>query len=405
MLTLGVCLAWALISLHPISKYLPHTKAIIAAALGIFSIAAGMYWLNRLNRRKRQIDIGWFVLLFVALTAAFAVLYPLSLRHTVNIGSDREDALRKELTAICNHQYPYDVLTFLGNPPTPLPGAMLLAAPFFAIGHIAWQNFLWLALFFYFTIRFFRFRATALFYLTLLLLFAPGNLNDFTTGGDFLTNFFYLAIAVAIFARSLDSPSGRRSYAFLPAAIFLGVALSSRVIYVVVLIPLLAFALERHSRARVAAAFTVALATAAAVTLPVFAPAPFRHLVQQLNQSSTKLRYIPPSLHPQWSLPALAILVACIAFFIRMNLPRLFLIFSASCFIMLAPFVATFSLHSEKLRYAFFYLSVSSLSFTLWALWQYERVSDTTPDPVNSIQSAEAGLRSRIQQESSAVDV
>jgi hypothetical protein len=392
-LVLGVCLAWTLISAPPILKYLPHIEAIIATALGILSIAVGMYWLDRLNRRERQISVGWFLLLFIALTAAFAILYPISLKHTLNVGSDREDALQKELTALCNHQYPYDVRTFRGNPPTPLPGALLLTAPFFAIGHLAWQNFFWLALFFYFTIRFFRFRATALFFLAVLLLFAPGDLSDFTSGGDYLINFFYIAIAVAIFARSLD----RRSYAFIPAAIFLGITLSSRIIYVVVLIPLLALTLERQSRARVSAAFALVLTTAAAITLPVFAPEPFGRLLHQLNQNSGKLRYISPALHPQWSLPALAILVACIAFFIRMNLPRLFLIFSLSCFIMLAPFVATFSLHSEKLRYDFFYLSVSSLSFTLWALSQYERSSPAIPGPANPIQSGETSLMSSHQ--------
>jgi hypothetical protein len=395
-LVLGVCLAWTLISLPPILKYLPHTKAVIATTLGILSIAVGMYWLDRLNRRERHISLGWFLLLFVVLTAAFAVLYPLSLKHTLNVGSDREDALQKELIAVCNHQYPYDVRTFLGNPPTPLPGAMLLAAPFFAIGHVAWQNFLWLALFFYFAIRFFRFRATALFFLATFLLFAPADLSDLTSGGDYLTNFFYLAIAVAVFARSLDRRS-RSPYAVIPAAIFLGIALSSRIIYIVVLIPLLALALERQSRARIVAAFALVLTTAAAITLPVFAPAPFRRLMEQLNQNSGKLRYIPHSLHPQWSLPMLAILVACIAFFIRMNLPRLFLLFSLSCFIMLAPFVATFSLHSEKLRYAFFYISVSSLSFTLWALSQYERSSPAIPVPANPIQSGEISLESSHQ--------
>ena len=96
---------------------------------------------------------GWWPL---ALTAAFAVLYPISLKHTLNVGSDREDALRIELNAVRHHQYPYGTHTFLGNPPTPLPGAMLLAALFFTIGHIAWQNFLWLALFFLFAVHFFR---------------------------------------------------------------------------------------------------------------------------------------------------------------------------------------------------------------------------------------------------------
>jgi membrane protease YdiL (CAAX protease family) len=138
LLILSVCVAWALISVAPIWKYLSHTKAIAAMVLGLLSIALGMYWLDRLNRKQRQIGMGWFVVLFLALTAAFTVLYPISLKHTLNSGSDREDALRIELNAIQNHQYPYDARTYLHNPPTPLPGAMLLAAPFYALGHIAW---------------------------------------------------------------------------------------------------------------------------------------------------------------------------------------------------------------------------------------------------------------------------
>jgi hypothetical protein len=49
---------------------------------------------------------------------------------------------------------------------------------------------------------------------------------------------------------------------------------------------------------------------------------------------------------------------------------------------MLAPFVVTFALHSDKLRYAFFYLSVSTLSFSLWALSRYEQKSPRLFDPM-----------------------
>jgi len=381
LLILSTGAAWALTSAAPIWKYLSHPKAAAAIVFGLLSIAIGMYALDRLNRQHRQISAGWFLLLFAAFIAAFAILYPISLKHTLNAGSDREDALRIELTAVRHHQYPYDTRTFLGSPPTPLPGAMLLAAPFFAVQHIAWQNFLWLALFFLFTLRFFRYRATALFFLAVFLLFAPGNLSDFTSGGDYLTNFFYLAIAIALFTQSL----GRSWYARIPAALFLGITLSSRIIYVVILIPLLALALQRTSRLRTSVLFLIVLTAAAAVTLPVFTPHPAMHLLQQLNQNARKLRYIPAALHPQWTLPTLGVLIACIALPLRMDLPRLFLIFSASSFVMLAPFVITFALHAEPLRYAFFYLSICALSFSLWALSRYERPAPATPNPVNSI--------------------
>jgi hypothetical protein len=371
LFVLGICVAWALTSAAPILKYLSPAKAIAALALGLLSIVTGMSGLIRLNVRPRQIGLGWFLLLFLALTTAFAILYPLSLKHTLNIGSDREDALRVELLAMRHHQYPYDSRTFLGNPPTPLPGAMLLAAPFFALGHIAWQNFLWLALFFFFAVSFFRHRATALFYLAVFLLFAPGHLSDFTSGGDYLTNFFYIAIAVALFNRSLDYSL----YASIPVAIFLGVALSSRILDAVILIPLLSLTLQRTSRFRAAVLFFLVLLAACAVTLPVFSPHPLSRLLLQLQQNAIKLRYIPSAILPQWTLPLLAILVASTAFSVRMDLPRLFLIFSAATFVMLAPFVATFALHSGKLRYAFFYLSASTLPFSLWALSRYEQVT------------------------------
>lgn len=326
LLILGICVAWTLTSVTPLLKYLSPAKAIAALAACLLSIVIGMSCLIRLNRRPRQIGIGWFLLLFLALTTAFAILYPISLKHTLNIGSDREDALRVELLAVQHHQYPYDARTFLGNPPTPLPGAILLAAPFFVLGHIAWQNFLWLALFFVFAIRFFRYRATALFYLAVFLLFAPGHLSDFTSGGDYLINFFYIAIASTLFYRSL----GHSLNASIPAALFLGVALSSRILYAVILIPLLALTLQRTSRLRAAGLFFLVLLAACAVTLPVLSPHPLPRLLLQLQQNAIKLRYIPSAIHPQWTLPLLAIVVACTAFFVRMDLPRLFLIFSAA---------------------------------------------------------------------------
>jgi hypothetical protein len=376
-LIVSLCAAWTLTSAAPLLKYLPHAKAATAITLGCAAIVLAMLWLDRANRRHLQISLGWFLLLFLLLTSAFAVLYPISLKHTLNRGSDREDALRIELNAVHHHQYPYATRTFLGNPPTPLPGAMLLAVPFFAVGHIAWQNFLWLALFFVFTLRFFRYRATALLFLTVFLLFAPAHLSDFTSGGDYLTNFFYVAIAVALFYASLRTSI----YTSIPAALFLGVTFSSRIIYALVLIPLLALTSQRTSRARTALLFLLVVLSACAVTLPVFTPHPFPKLLEQLQQNAIKLRYIPGPIHPQITLPLLAILVSCLAFFLPMNLPRLFLFFSVATFILLAPFVATFALYSYLLRYAFFYLSVSTLSFSLWALSRYENLDPPFPIP------------------------
>jgi hypothetical protein len=333
-----------------------------------------MVWLDRLNRRPHQIGTGWFLALFLLLTTAFTVIYPKSLKQPLNARSDREDALRVELTAVLHHQNPFEARTFLRNPPTPLPGAMLLAAPFFAIGHIAWQNFLWYMLFFLFSIRFFRYRATALFFLTIFLLLSPADLSDFTSGGDYLTNFFYVAIALSLFVVSLD----RSLHLSILAALFLGVTLSSRAVYVFALIPLLAYLVQRTSRSRALGLFTVILFASAVVTLPILAPHPVTKLLQELNQTSAgKLHFIPDALRPRWTLPLFAAMLASIAFFVRVDLPRLFLFLSAANFVMLAPFVLTFAAHGLWQRLS--YLAVCCLPFVLWALARYEHTATLTP--------------------------
>jgi hypothetical protein len=378
MLILSICVTWMLVFSHPFWKYLSHTKAAAVTTAGLLVIGLGMVWLDRLNRRPRQIGIGWFLVLFLALSLAFAALYPKSLKQPLNSRSDREDALRVELTAIVHHQNPFEARTFLRNPPTPLPGAMLLAAPFFAVGHIAWQNLLWCPLFIVFTISFFRYRATALFFLAVFLLLSPTNLLDFTSGGDYLTNFFYVSIALYLFTACLDRPL----YFSLPAALFLGVTLSSRAVYVFALIPLLAYTVQRISRSRALGLLAVVLLASVAVTLPVLAPHPVTKLLQEFDQTSSgKLRFIPGTLHPRWTLPLIAALVASIAFFVRVDLPRLFLFLSATNFVMLAPFVFTFAAHGLWQRIS--YLAVCCLPFALWGLARYEQPPSVALTPMS----------------------
>lgn len=368
-LLVGICAVWALCSLAPIWKYLSRPKAAIATLVCVISIMLAMYGLDRLNYTRRQIGMGWILLLYLVLSAAMVVLYPLSLKHPVNQRSDREDAIRLELNAIRHHQAPYASRTFLGNPPTPLPGALVLATPFFAIGHVAWQNFLWLALFFYFTVRFFRYHATAILYLAVFLLFAPSNLSDLTSGGDYLANIFYVAIAIFCFVKSLNRPP----YVSIASAVFLGLALSSRGIYPLLLIPLLVFTLQRATRLRSAVSLGVVLITAAVVTLPIFMPHPVTNLLSQLNQNPGKLRYLPAVLHPQWTLPLMGLAVVCTSVFVHMDMRRIFLIFSLATFAMLLPPIAAQAFCTGKLPYECSYLSVGALFFGLWAFSMFER--------------------------------
>ncbi len=379
----GICLAWSACSLAPVWKYLSSANAAVVTLAALLSIVGAMLSLRHFNGRDRQLSLKWFLLLYLAFAAAFAILNPYLQRHTLNRGSDREDALRIELTAIKRHQYPYDARTFLGNPPTPLPGAMLLATPFFVVGHISWQNFVWLALFFWFCIRFFRYRSTALLFLVVFLLISPSNLNDFVTGGDYLTNFFYLAIALGLFVRSLDGGPSQ----FVPAAIFLGLTLSSRSIYAVVLLPLLALMLQRTNWRRTLTLFSTVLATATVITVPIFMPNPVTRILRQISENPGKLRYIPPFLHPQWTLPLLGCAVMSLAFLIRMDLRRLFLLLGISTFVILAPPVVMLALHMRKLPFECSYLAISVLPISLWLLSLYERTPEGNLNPETRVPS------------------
>lgn len=95
----------------------------------------------------------WWVLpvLVVAclgtLTTVFVVGVPPADDLVLGVGSDRANALDVALGELTAGRYPYAATTYLGNPITPLPGALLLAAPFrFLLGSAAWQNVAWTAL-------------------------------------------------------------------------------------------------------------------------------------------------------------------------------------------------------------------------------------------------------------------
>jgi hypothetical protein len=81
------------------------------------------------------------------LVALFVLGFPAAYGHAMGVGSDRSDALDVALARLADGRYPYEGVTYLGNPITPLPGALLMAAPFtWLTGHAAWQNLAWTVL-------------------------------------------------------------------------------------------------------------------------------------------------------------------------------------------------------------------------------------------------------------------
>ena len=377
-------LGWLTCTAAQIEKYLPLRRAAFVCLLGCAFVAIVMLVLRWSYRRELDISNWTLFALFAVLVLSFAVIYPKSLDHSVRKGSDREDALRVELAAVAHHQYPYDARTFRNNPPTPLPGALWLASPFYFIGRIALQNLVWAAAFMLVLYRFFRRRSTTFAFVVLFLLTALENLNDFDVGGDYIVDILYISVALFLFTLTVER--NRLSWLGVFSVTLLGIALSSRAIYMVTLFPLLAFTWQHTSRKRTLILFAGVFAATAMATLPVFAPHPLSHLLAQLGQNADKFQALPEYL-PGKLLPPLAILVACASFFVPVTLPRIYLMSGIATLVMLLPpmvgIVAVQGGLSHPLSTDIEYLSVSVLFLELWIFSEWEQhLSSPSQEPM-----------------------
>lgn len=376
---------WLTCTAAQIEKYLSLRRSAAACLLGCAFVAIVMLVLRWSYLRQRDTPRWALFGLLAVLVLSFAVIYPKSLDHSVRKGSDREDALRVELVAVVHHRYPYDARTFRNNPPTPLPGALWLASPFYLAGGIALQNLVWAAAFMLFLCRFFRRRSTSFAFVLLFLLTALENLNDFDVGGDYIVNFLYISVALYLFTHTVER--NRFSWLSVFSVALLGVALSSRVIYGVTLFPLLAFTWQRTSRRRTLCLFAGVLVATTMATLPVFLPHPISRLLAQLGQNADKFQALPGYL-PAKSLPPIAILVACISFFISVTLAHIYLISGIATLIMLLPpmagIVAAQGGLSRPLSTDVEYLSVSVLFLALWIFTKWEQRLGVSDPPLEA---------------------
>lgn len=354
------------------TKYL-HGVALLLFALASF-VAIAMVWLRvRQVRCQYELRTRWLFLVWIAFALIFAVLHPISQRHVLGVGSDRQDALRVADFALLHGRYLYSAPTYLGNAITPLPGAVLLSLPFYFLGSVALQNLFWLALFLAFASWFFRDRSTALVMVLLTFGAYTTNLDDFLVGGDYFINALYVSIAfaAALTAYEEEMPSWLQT----AAAVLLGIAICSRPIYVVAFPLLLAYLLQHRGPVPAWRALLVSGLTAAVLSFPVylyhpahFAPLHIRH----------KLDFIPASYHAVIVLPTLGILVSCIGFFTRLTRPRVYLLFGLSLFAMVGIpgwiewFQNPFSLGGW---YGVGLSAVPSLFFMLWILSRYQQTS------------------------------
>jgi hypothetical protein len=239
-------------------------------------------FLLRLSERQAQFLTG---VTFVVLIAVFALLFPRANVHVAGQGSDADDALNLAVGELLHGRYPYYVQTYLHNAIANLPGAILLAAPFVLLGNSAYQNLFWLAVFFFAVSRLTRSWRRGLILGWTLLIFSPVVMNYVVTGGDDLANSIYVLVFVLLavqWVSRADAPLWKRVF----PALLLGVGLSSRANFLLV-VPQLFAVLTIKAGWRAALRYVaVAAAVFAAVTIPfwIHDPAGFTPLHAQSHK-------------------------------------------------------------------------------------------------------------------------
>lgn len=256
-----------------LQKYLGILGVTVYLAIASFAFFLFIKYRRALSRqifRITELQVLWlFAITFSMLLVIFLVAYPVANSGIVGGGSDNDDALNIAVAELLNGRYPYYPKTYLGNPISPLPGALLLAVPFVALfGNSAYQNLFWISAFFIAMKSYFRDGRLAL--LLLWVIFAsPIVLNLFIIGSDYISNSLYVLLFILWMLSSASRPDYGECKKILPA-ISLGIGLSSRSNFVL-LLPLIFSALIQKVGWRHAIKYTaVTCITFTVITTPFY---------------------------------------------------------------------------------------------------------------------------------------
>jgi hypothetical protein len=322
---LTAALLWVLPSIGLLPKFLGWKLAVAAIAAGLLGIPLALSCARRFFRpERRTLSV---VLLLVALTLIllFAILYPSARQGFTGGGSDREDAINAALNALLHGTFPYSARTFLGNAPTPMPGALLLALPAYLLGSGGLQNLFWLPAFVRLSPRLFARSEASVPYLNVFILLCPASLQDFVTGGDYLINALYVVISIELaLAAYVDDGS---PWTRIAACAFLAACLASRPIYSTAVPVVAALLLQRCGYRRCVEFVAVVALFCAAIVLPFFLYDPSQFPAFHLSRH---LGLFPPSLHGAITLPLVSAVVALTGFRIKLTKARAYGLVGAS---------------------------------------------------------------------------
>lgn len=271
----------------------------------VFAISA---FLPRIDALGNPRWVRWLVFaFFAAMIIGIIIVYPIANSGRFGGGSDADDALYLAANELLNCRYPFYPRTYLGNPIAPMPGAVILAAPFVLLNFLPLQNVFWLGAFYKVLRKQISSCVMAFALFAAAILLSPAVWQNLATVTDRTSNVIYILIAMWLMMRYIpddEAPTWKK----LASAAFLGVGLSSRANFLF-LLPLLFAALNAASGWKIAIRYlAVTVATAAIVTLPfyVYDPAAFTPWTTQ-GQKIVELETVLP--YARYLTPALGMLL------------------------------------------------------------------------------------------------
>ena len=251
----------------------------IAVVTGVFFIrkfsARCAPWCRRHFRMLRAVILA-------GLAIIFAIGYPIEDCRGPGKSSDRDQGLNLAVSRLAQGKTPYYPPGREAGPLSVLPGSILLAAPFVALGNSAYQNWFWLTAFLFCAVRLFKDNALALCLLAIPLALSPAAQYEFISGGDLIANGIFVAAFSLLALNRWSNPSAPGWSRWL-CCLLLGVALASRANFLL-LAPLFGAVVWRIAGFRNALTATaLVVLTAAAITLPFYLndPAGFTPLMSK----------------------------------------------------------------------------------------------------------------------------
>lgn len=228
-LTFGFALLLIVSSIGQVLKFLGFA-GVAAYVVVVFAVVAFVPRLIApVLRRLTDRQALWLAgVTLVLLVVVFAVGYPIATSGRFGKGSDREDNLNLATAAFLRGESPYEPRGYLGAPVDVLGGTILLAVPFVLIGNSAYQNLVWLAVFFVAGRWFLRDGRRALVLLWLLLALAPAVAQELVTGGDLIANSLYPILFALFLVDSFTDPEAA-PWRRVAAPILFGIGIASRV--------------------------------------------------------------------------------------------------------------------------------------------------------------------------------